>query len=147
MYKRYAFLRCEDEREQFLFHLLSLNAVDFHCFTNTFTNISAFHDTIHQFESLKIYKPRCLVCFSRRIPCSNLPEAEGEFFNDDSQLLAEFSGKHALHAASGHSSRSSGRAAAALESGHPHHHAHWARQLRNVARLEKVLMMVRLNDC
>ena len=40
MYKRYSFLRCEDEREQFLFHLLSLNAVDFHCFTNTFTNIS-----------------------------------------------------------------------------------------------------------
>lgn len=40
LYKRYAFLRCEDEREQFLFHLLSLNAVDFYCFTNTFTNIS-----------------------------------------------------------------------------------------------------------
>ena len=40
LYKRYAFLRCEDEREQFLFHLLSLNAVDFHSFTNTFPNIS-----------------------------------------------------------------------------------------------------------
>ncbi|XP_041355210.1 DENN domain-containing protein 5B-like isoform X3 [Gigantopelta aegis] len=39
LYKRYAFLRCEDEREQFLYHLLSLNAVDFFCFTNTFTNI------------------------------------------------------------------------------------------------------------
>ena len=39
-YKRYAFLRCEDEREQFLFHLLSLNAVDYFCFTNTFTNTS-----------------------------------------------------------------------------------------------------------
>ncbi|XP_076445285.1 DENN domain-containing protein 5B-like isoform X3 [Babylonia areolata] len=38
LYKRYAFLRCEDEREQFLYHLLSLNAVDFFCFTNTFTN-------------------------------------------------------------------------------------------------------------
>jgi len=38
LYKRYAFLRCEDEREQFLYHLLSLNAVDYHCFTNTFTS-------------------------------------------------------------------------------------------------------------
>lgn len=38
LYKRYAFLRCEDEREQFLYHLLSLNAVDFFCFTNTFAN-------------------------------------------------------------------------------------------------------------
>ncbi|XP_013380096.1 DENN domain-containing protein 5B isoform X2 [Lingula anatina] len=37
-YKRYAFLRCEDEREQFLCHLLSLNAVDYFCFTNTFTS-------------------------------------------------------------------------------------------------------------
>ncbi|KAK2158757.1 hypothetical protein LSH36_164g02051 [Paralvinella palmiformis] len=37
VYKRYAFLRCEDEREQFLYHLLSLNAVDYYCFTNTFT--------------------------------------------------------------------------------------------------------------
>ncbi|XP_070189297.1 DENN domain-containing protein 5B-like isoform X2 [Littorina saxatilis] len=38
LYKRYAFLRCEDEREQFLYHLLSLNAVDFFCFTSTFSN-------------------------------------------------------------------------------------------------------------
>ncbi|OQV17834.1 DENN domain-containing protein 5A [Hypsibius exemplaris] len=38
LYKRYAFLRNEDEREQFVFHLLSLNAVDFYCFTNTFVN-------------------------------------------------------------------------------------------------------------
>ncbi|CAG0893317.1 unnamed protein product [Cyprideis torosa] len=36
-YKRYAFLRSDDEREQFLYHLLTLNAVDFFCFTNTFT--------------------------------------------------------------------------------------------------------------
>lgn len=40
LYKRYAFLRCEEEREQFLYHLLSLNAVDYFCFTNTFTNTS-----------------------------------------------------------------------------------------------------------
>uniref|UniRef100_A0A1Y1MVA6 UDENN domain-containing protein n=1 Tax=Photinus pyralis TaxID=7054 RepID=A0A1Y1MVA6_PHOPY len=36
MYKRSAFARCEEEREQFLFHLLSLNAVDYFCFTSTY---------------------------------------------------------------------------------------------------------------
>ncbi|KOB77817.1 RAB6IP1-like protein [Operophtera brumata] len=35
-YKRTAFLRCEEEREQFLYHLLTLNAVDYKCFTNTY---------------------------------------------------------------------------------------------------------------
>ena len=38
LYKRYAFLRCEDEREQFLYHLLSLNAMDYFCYTNSFVN-------------------------------------------------------------------------------------------------------------
>nr|XP_034334337.1 DENN domain-containing protein 5A isoform X4 [Crassostrea gigas] len=38
LYKRYAFLRCEDEKEQFLFHLLSLNAVDYFSYTNSFLN-------------------------------------------------------------------------------------------------------------
>ncbi|KHN87955.1 DENN domain-containing protein 5A [Toxocara canis] len=37
IYKRYAFLRCDDEKEQFLYHVLSLNAAEFRCFTNTFT--------------------------------------------------------------------------------------------------------------
>lgn len=42
MYKRYAFLRREEEREQFLCHILSLNAVDFSCFTHTFILTSKF---------------------------------------------------------------------------------------------------------
>ncbi|XP_037031285.1 DENN domain-containing protein 5B isoform X2 [Bradysia coprophila] len=36
LYKRSAFLRCEEEKEQFLYHLLALNAVDYFCFTNTY---------------------------------------------------------------------------------------------------------------
>uniref|UniRef100_A0A8C7FCQ2 DENN domain containing 5B n=1 Tax=Oncorhynchus kisutch TaxID=8019 RepID=A0A8C7FCQ2_ONCKI len=40
LYKPYAFLLCEEEREQFLFHLLSLNTVDYLCFTRKFTSIS-----------------------------------------------------------------------------------------------------------
>ncbi|OCT86073.1 hypothetical protein XELAEV_18019767mg [Xenopus laevis] len=39
LYKRYAFLRCEEEKEQFFYHLLSLNAVDYFCFTSVFTTI------------------------------------------------------------------------------------------------------------
>ena len=42
LYKRYAFLRCDDEKEQFLSYLLSLNAVDYFCFTNTYTSTSKF---------------------------------------------------------------------------------------------------------
>lgn len=45
LYKRYAFLRCDDEKEQFLYHLLSFNAVDYFCFTNVFTTISECADT------------------------------------------------------------------------------------------------------
>uniref|UniRef100_A0A1I7X3X5 UDENN domain-containing protein n=1 Tax=Heterorhabditis bacteriophora TaxID=37862 RepID=A0A1I7X3X5_HETBA len=37
LYKQYAFTRCDDEKEQFLYHILSLNAAQFRCFTNTFT--------------------------------------------------------------------------------------------------------------
>ncbi|CAL8357185.1 unnamed protein product [Lota lota] len=40
LYKPHAFLLCEEEREQFLFHLLSLNTVDYLCFTHIFTAIS-----------------------------------------------------------------------------------------------------------
>ncbi|XP_031629908.1 DENN domain-containing protein 5B isoform X2 [Contarinia nasturtii] len=36
LYKRNAFVRCEEEKEQFLYHLLTLNAVDYFCFTNTY---------------------------------------------------------------------------------------------------------------
>uniref|UniRef100_A0A8C5DY59 DENN domain-containing protein 5B-like n=1 Tax=Gouania willdenowi TaxID=441366 RepID=A0A8C5DY59_GOUWI len=39
LYKPHAFLLCEEEREQFLFHLLSLNTVDYLCFTRVFTSI------------------------------------------------------------------------------------------------------------
>lgn len=39
LYKPYAFLRCEDEREQFLMYLLTLNTVDLPCFTSTFVNV------------------------------------------------------------------------------------------------------------
>ncbi|XP_014088653.2 DENN domain-containing protein 5B [Bactrocera oleae] len=36
LYKRNAFLRCEEEKEQFLYHLLTLNTVDYFSFTNTY---------------------------------------------------------------------------------------------------------------
>lgn len=36
MYKRTAFLTYEDEKEQFLYHLLTLNAVDYFCFSHVY---------------------------------------------------------------------------------------------------------------
>lgn len=39
LYKPYAFLRCEEEREQFLMYLLTLNAVDLPCYTTTFVSV------------------------------------------------------------------------------------------------------------
>ncbi|KAH8375658.1 hypothetical protein KR200_004760 [Drosophila serrata] len=36
LYKRSAFLRCEEEKEQFLYHLLTLNTVDYFSFTNIY---------------------------------------------------------------------------------------------------------------
>lgn len=39
LYKPYAFLMHDDEREQFLMYLLTLNAVDLPCFTSTFVNV------------------------------------------------------------------------------------------------------------
>lgn len=50
LYKRYSFLRCEEEREQFLTHLLTLNAVDLPCFSNTFTT-STLQYTLYVFGS------------------------------------------------------------------------------------------------
>lgn len=39
-YKRFALLRSEEEKEQLLNHLLSLDAVDYQCFTSTHTSIT-----------------------------------------------------------------------------------------------------------
>lgn len=42
LYKRNAFLRCEEEKEQFLYHLLTLNTVDYFSFTNTYPTTSEY---------------------------------------------------------------------------------------------------------
>jgi len=46
LYKRYAYLRCEDEKEQTLYYLQTLNAVDFSCFTNAYTNSSLLYQVL-----------------------------------------------------------------------------------------------------
>jgi hypothetical protein len=45
-YKEYAFLRTDEEREQFLFHLLTLTAKDFSCFTNAFLNTTMVYKVL-----------------------------------------------------------------------------------------------------
>ncbi len=46
LYKKHAFLRQEDEREQFIYHLQSLNVVDYFCFTNHFKSISTDYSVL-----------------------------------------------------------------------------------------------------
>merc|ERR1719312_1369730 len=46
LYKRYAYLRCEDEKEQTLYYLQTLNAVDFSCFTNAYTQSSILYQVL-----------------------------------------------------------------------------------------------------
>lgn len=75
LYKKYAFLRLflinfkhnnktffrsEDEREQFIFHVMSLNAVDFTCFTHTFISTRIqyevlFVSTLDRFNSASVW--------------------------------------------------------------------------------------------
>lgn len=54
LYKRSAFLRCEEEKEQFLYHLLALNAVDYFCFTNTYPTTSETFFLIHFLHAFMI---------------------------------------------------------------------------------------------
>lgn len=55
LYKRQAFLRCEEEREQFLYHLLSLNAVDYFCFTSTYPTTGEFY-SFHKLPVLNLLR-------------------------------------------------------------------------------------------
>lgn len=43
LYKRYGFLRCEEERNLFLTYLLTLNAADYHSFTHTYPQAGNIH--------------------------------------------------------------------------------------------------------
>lgn len=52
-YKEYAFLRTEEEKEQCLYHLLSLTAVDFFCFTNGFQNTGRYLLNAYSFGLLQ----------------------------------------------------------------------------------------------
>lgn len=63
LYKRYAFLRCDDEKEQFLYHLLSFNAVDYFCFTNVFTTISEPDPVLHEQPAFLDFSSLCNLCF------------------------------------------------------------------------------------
>lgn len=58
-YKEYAFIRTVDEMEQFLFHLLSLSAVDFYCFTNGFLSAGE--------KYINFWNVQCTVAFSSNI--------------------------------------------------------------------------------
>ncbi len=46
LYRKHAFLRQEDEREQFIYHLESLNVVDHFCFTHHFRSIATDYSVL-----------------------------------------------------------------------------------------------------
>lgn len=57
LYKRNAFLRCDDEKEQFLYHLLTLNAVEYFCFTQVYAMTSKYKDKEKNLQTLNVYFP------------------------------------------------------------------------------------------
>lgn len=79
LYKRAAFLRCEEEKEQFLYHLLSLNAVDYFCFTSTYPTTGKFNCTGHLIFNLIDY------CFSDTLSNCDCTNKKGN--NDLCQCL------------------------------------------------------------
>uniref|UniRef100_A0A8B9KTP7 DENN/MADD domain containing 5B n=1 Tax=Astyanax mexicanus TaxID=7994 RepID=A0A8B9KTP7_ASTMX len=94
LYKRYAFLRCEEEKEQFLFHLLSLNTVDYFCFTSVFTTISDFRSRLVLCFSNEILTFFCLTLQSELImfdSCQNLGKLTTvQLGHDNAGLLAKW---------------------------------------------------------
>ena len=62
-YKDYAFLRTEDEKEQFLLHMLTLNAKDFSCFTKGFKDSSMHYRVLVVSEGKRFgVSTACLYC-------------------------------------------------------------------------------------
>lgn len=118
IYKRSAFLRCEDEKEQFLYHLLTLNAVDYFCFTNTYPTTSMSIQIVARSQSrLKFYRQCCcffhslssLVLFGaeHRITISgcNISIAEIRSGNNNSERLGCNIWQYGRNAESGNSSQ------------------------------------------
>ena len=62
-YRDYAFLRTEDEKEQFLLHMLTLNAKDFSCFTKGFKDSSMQYRVLVVGEGKRFgLSTACLYC-------------------------------------------------------------------------------------
>lgn len=102
LYKRSSFLRCEEEKEQFLYHLLTLNTVDYFCFTNTYPTTSECffffffflfkkHRYGKQFSTYnKICTTNCnhLFCINRTsLSCCYIPIEKKRSINDISKCL------------------------------------------------------------
>ncbi|XP_022111708.1 DENN domain-containing protein 5A-like [Acanthaster planci] len=90
-YKRYAFLRTEEEKEQFLYHLLSLNAVDYFCFTNSFISTVVSYRvlvvTSRKFQAAT--SANCWICVSGEINDSKMipiPKSSQDFVFQHSNL-------------------------------------------------------------
>lgn len=79
LYKRSAFVRCDEERDQFLFHLLTLNAVDYFCFTNTYPTTSKDKELVEGGSKEHLMN---LILSRTSLPSCDIPFAE-EWLPDD----------------------------------------------------------------
>lgn len=70
LYKRSAFLRCEEEKEQFLYHILTLNTVDYYSFTNTYPTTSKQTTIEWDMDMYNLYR---FVFFRTTLSRCNIP--------------------------------------------------------------------------
>lgn len=106
LYKRSAFVRCEEEKEQFLYHLLTLNAVDYCCFTNIYPTTSQFQ-IAHYTKYIAWPKGICnwfVYVFNDRIaiPSCDIPVEQMRAGNDIGQRLGGDFRQHAWDATGFH---------------------------------------------
>ncbi|CAJ0587077.1 unnamed protein product, partial [Mesorhabditis spiculigera] len=89
LYKPYSFARCEDEKEQFLYHVLSLNAANYRCFTNTFTKTKMDYQVVVVTGSWRGALPAVWMCIEGSLattPTIRLPEGTPLFKFDHRNL-------------------------------------------------------------
>lgn len=102
LYKRSAFVRCEEEKEQFLYHLLTLNAVDYFCFTNTYPTTSNKRIALMGSPPVKYNS-----FFHHRttISCCDISVKKTRWGNDECQCVGGHIGKFDRNATGDHTAR------------------------------------------
>ncbi|CAJ0950722.1 unnamed protein product, partial [Mesorhabditis belari] len=89
LYRADSFTRCEDEKEQFLYHVLSLNAANYRCYTNTFTKTKMDYQVVVVTGTWRGALPAVWMCIEGSLattPMIRLPEGTPLFKFDHRNL-------------------------------------------------------------